>query len=187
MKQTLWLAKEPFPVALKPTLLSSTVGHIGTWGFQDLFLQKPNGTLATATKRGNFSCAWFMVAPLLALELISRTESYVEPMIDRLFESGWFISPDPEQARIVVWAAKPGSDGDIHLHIGLCLDTKWCISNDNGSPQRHRISGYLHNVDGSERAVLYYLAHPGIEADTKAYEFQEVDSRWRLVDPISET
>ncbi|MFA6408225.1 MAG: hypothetical protein WCW36_01975 [Candidatus Paceibacterota bacterium] len=87
---------------------------------------------------GDKSCAVFVTATLVGLELCKTVHATVEGAIRDMEDSGWKHEEALLHGCVMVWEVKDGI-GKSHLHIGFYVGNGQAVSNSSidRSPQYH--------------------------------------------------
>jgi len=127
--------------------------------FRNLYAKDDKGNEIDILKDGVVSCAVFVSAVLLNLELIKRPHSTIQGTEKDLVESGWHETSDLNPGAILVWERQVFSDKTAHRHTGFYLGNNEAISNDSsvGFPRKHH---YTYN-DTRKIEKIYW--HPDLD------------------------
>lgn len=126
--------------------------------FRNLYAKDENGNELDILKNGNLSCAVFVSAILLNLEMIKRPHSTVSGTETDLIESGWKEIKDLKSGAVLIWEKVSFEDNTQHRHIGFCVGNNEAVSNsaEVGFPRRHHIT-----YDGKRKIEKIYW-HPDL-------------------------
>ena len=109
--------------------------------FRNLYADK-DGEEVDILENGIVSCAAFVSAVLLNLELIKKPHATVSGMEKDLIESGWHEIHENKPGAVVIWEKVMFDDKKEHRHLGFCTSADEAISNSTseGFPRRHHIT-----------------------------------------------
>jgi len=119
-------------IPLKKNYLAIIRNSEGTKMFRDFFCIY-NGRTKNLTKRGEFSCAffvssilyWFGLIKNIHLGVTKETENIVSTgLLEDMRKSGWFEISRPKKGCILLWKKVKG-----HFHVGFFLGNKKAVSN----------------------------------------------------------
>ena len=101
-----------------------------------------NGLEIDILENGAISCAAFVSAVLLNLELLKRPHATVNGTEKDLMENGWYAIQECKPGAVVIWEKVKFADGKEHRHLGFCVSHDEAISNSatEGFPRRHHIT-----------------------------------------------
>lgn len=128
--------------------------------FQTLFAEV-DGVEEDIVRGGARSCGLFVSGVLLMNGLIAEMHAGVGGLERDMRASGWQLIDELREGAVIVWEARPGTDGSMHDHTGFFVGGEEAVSNDsNGTliPHTH------HYTYGNTRKIIRIYWHSKLDA-----------------------
>ena len=140
-------------------LIDNSIKGGDNYLFRNLYAKDEHGNELDILRNGNLSCAVFVSALLLNLELIKKPHSTVSGTEKDLFESGWKETRELKPGTVLIWEKVVFEDNTKHRHIGFYVGNNEAVSNnaEAGFPRRHDVT-----YNGSRRVEKIYW-HPDLD------------------------